>query len=40
MCERKMCSIGFNLKVAPITTCNFDVSFADFLVSWAYLPVF
>ena len=28
---RKMYSIGFNLKVAPITTWNFDVSFADFL---------
>ena len=37
MCERKMYSIGFNLKVAPITTWNFDVSFADFLISWAYL---
>ena len=31
---------NFNLKVAPITTWNFDVSFAIFLVSWAYLPVF
>ena len=29
----------FNLKVAPITTWNFDALSEDFLVSWAYLPL-